>query len=64
MDYEENSIFCLEFPKALIVTTTPIILIILYLTGTGKLFFVALISSLLLTAMPVLIFILKSWIVT
>lgn len=63
MDYEENSIFCLEFPKALIVTTTPIILIILYLTGTGKLFFVALISSLLLTAMPVLIFILKSWIV-
>jgi hypothetical protein len=38
MDYEENSIFCLEFPKALIVTTTPIVLIILFLTGTSKLF--------------------------
>ena len=63
MDYEENSIFCLEFPKALIVTTTPIVLIILYLTGTGKLFLEALILSLLLTAMPILIFILKSWIV-
>lgn len=62
IDYEENSIFCLEFPKALIVTTTPIVLIILYLTGTGKLFFVALISSLLLIAMPILIFVLKSWI--
>ena len=39
MDYEENLSFCLELPKALIVTTTPIVLIILYLTGTGKLFF-------------------------
>ena len=60
MDYEENSRFCLELPKALIVTTTPIVLIILYLTGTGKLFFVALILSLFLIAMPILIFILKS----
>ena len=60
MDYEENSRFCLELPKALIVTTTPIVLIILYLTGTDKLFFVALILSLLLIAMPVLIFVLKS----
>ena len=60
MDYEENLSFCLELPKALIVTTTPIVLIILYLTGTGKLFFVALILSLLLTAMPFLIFTLKS----
>lgn len=60
MDYEENSIFCLEFPKALIVTTTPVVLIILYLTGAGKLFFVALISSLLLIVMPILIFVLKS----
>lgn len=60
MDYEENSIFCLEFPKALIVTTTPIVLIILYLTGTSKLFFVTLISSLLLIVMPILIFVLKS----
>lgn len=63
MDYEENSRFCLEFPKALIVTTTPVVLIILYLTGTGKLFFVAVILSLLLTAMPIMIFVLKSWIV-
>ena len=60
MDYEENSRFCLEFPKALIVTTAPIVLIILYLTGTGKLFFITLILSLLLIAMPILIFILKS----
>lgn len=52
--------FCLEFPKALITTTTPIVLIILYLTGTSKLFFVTLISSLLLIAMPILIFVLKS----
>ena len=59
MDYEENSSFCLEFPKALIVTTTPVVLIILYLTGKSKLFFVATILSLLLTAMPVLIFVLK-----
>lgn len=63
MDYEENSRFCLEFPKALIATAAPIVLIILYLTGTGKLFFVALISSLFLIAMPVLIFVLKSSIV-
>jgi hypothetical protein len=60
MDYEENSSFCSEFPKALIVTTIPIVLIILYLTGTGKLFFVAVILSLLLIAMPILIFVLKS----
>lgn len=60
MDYEENSRFCLEFPKALIITTTPVVLIILYLTGTGKLFFIAVILSLLLTAMPILIFVLKS----
>lgn len=60
MDYEENSIFCLEFPKALIVTTTPVVLIILFLTGTSKLFFVTLISSLLLIVMPILIFVLKS----
>lgn len=60
MDYEENFRFCLEFPKALIITTAPIVLIILYLTGTSKLFFVTLISSLLLIAMPILIFFLKS----
>lgn len=60
MDYEENSNFCLQFPKALIVTTTPVVLIILYLTGTGKLFFITIILSLHLTAMPVLIFVLKS----
>ena len=60
MDYEENSRFCLEFPKALIVTTAPIVLIILFLTGTSKLFFVTLISSLLLIVMPILIFVLKS----
>lgn len=63
MDYEENSSFCSEFPKALIATTVPIVLIILYLTGTGKLFFMAVILSLLLTAMPIMIFVLKSWIV-
>ena len=60
MDYEENSSFCLEFPKALIVTATPVVLIILYLTGKSKLFFMAVILSLLLTAMPILIFVLKS----
>lgn len=60
MDYEENSSFCLEFPKALIVTTTPVALIILYLTGAGKLFLGTVILSLFLTAMPVLIFVLKS----
>ena len=60
MDYEENSSFCLNFPKALAVTVTPIVLIILYLTGTGKLFFVAVILSLLLTVTPILIFVLKS----
>jgi len=63
MDYEENFRFCLEFPKALIVTTAPIVLIILYLTGISKLFFMAVILSLFLIAMPVLIFVLKSWIV-
>lgn len=60
MDYEENSSFCLEFPKALIATAVPVVLVILYLTGAGKLFFLALILSLLLTAMPILIFVLKS----
>lgn len=63
MDYEENSSFCLNFPKALAVTTAPVALIILYLTGASKLFFVGVILSLLLTAMPVLIFVLKSSIV-
>ena len=60
MDYEENSNFCLQFPKALIVTTTPVVLIILYLTGTGKLFFITIILSLFLITMPILIFVLKS----
>ena len=63
MDYEENSSLCLNFPKALAVTTAPVALIILYLTGASKLFFVAVILSLLLTAMPIMIFVLKSWIV-
>ena len=60
MDYEENFSFCLNFPKALIVTTTPVVLIILYLTGRSKFFLVALFLSLLIIVMPVLIFILKS----
>lgn len=39
MDYEENSRFCLEFPKALIITTTPVVLIILYLTRNRQTIF-------------------------
>ena len=60
MNYEENSNFCLQFPKALIVTATPVVLIILYLTGTSKLFFITIILSLFLITMPILIFVLKS----
>lgn len=60
MDYEENFSFCLNFPKALAVTTAPIVLIILYLTGRSKFFFVALFLSLLIIVMPILMFILKS----
>lgn len=60
MDYEENFSFCLNFPKALTVTTTPIVLIILFLIGRSKLFFVTAVLSLLIIVMPILIFILKS----